>query len=89
LLVIADLADGHDRIAKDPDARIRAAIQLVFDKFAAFQSIRQVHLWLRQEAVELPAVEPDARVVWKLPVYNTVHHILTNPVYGGTYTSGH
>ena len=78
----------HDRIAKDPDARIRAAIQLVFDKFAAFQSIRQVHLWLRQEAVELPAVEPGARVVWKLPVYNTVHHILTNPVYGGTYAFG-
>jgi hypothetical protein len=22
-------------------------------------------------------------IVWKLPVYNTVHHILTNPIYGG------
>lgn len=81
----------HDRIAKDPDRRVRAAIALVFRKFAEFQSIRQVHLWLRQEAIELPAIEmggSGARVVWKLPVYNTVHHLLTNPVYGGAYAFG-
>ena len=45
----------HDRIAKDPDLRVREAIGLVFRKFAEFQSIRQVHLWLRQEQVLLPA----------------------------------
>ena len=28
------------------------------------------------------------RIVWKLPVYNTVHHILTNPIYGGAYAFG-
>ena len=38
----------HDRIAKDPDRRVQEAIGLVFRKFAEFQSIRQVHLWLRQ-----------------------------------------
>jgi len=27
-------------------------------------------------------------VVWKLPVYNTVHHILTNPIYAGAYAFG-
>ena len=81
----------HDRIELDPDLRVREAITLVFRKFAEFQSIRQVHLWLRQEAITLPAVEygPEgSRIVWKPPVYNTVHHMLTNPVYAGAYAFG-
>ena len=81
----------HDRIAKDPDQRVREALGLVFRKFAEFQSIRQVHLWLRQEQVLLPSVETvedGRRIVWKLPVYNTVRGLLTNPVYGGAYAFG-
>jgi len=82
----------HDRIAVDPDLRVRDAIALVFSKFAEFQSIRQVHLWMRQEHIALPAVQytVDAgrSIVWKLPVYNTVHHLLTNPIYAGAYAFG-
>lgn len=81
----------HDRIAVDPDLRVREAITLVFSKFTEFQSIRQVHLWLRQEEIQLPAVdygEEERRIVWKQPVYNTVHHILTNPIYAGAYAFG-
>jgi DNA invertase Pin-like site-specific DNA recombinase len=81
----------HDRIDMDPDLRVREALGLVFRKFAEFQSIRQVHLWLRQERIRLPAVERTAegpRIVWKLPVYNTLHHLLTNPIYGGAYAFG-
>lgn len=82
----------HNRIEKDPDQRIQSALDLVFRKFADVQSIRQVHLWLRQEKINLPAVnytvEQGRSIVWKPPVYNTVHHILTNPVYGGAYVFG-
>ena len=82
----------HDRIAMDPDLRVREAIALVFSKFSEFESIRQVHLWLRQEQIALPAVrytvEEGRSLVWKLPVYNTVHHILTNPIYAGAYAFG-
>lgn len=81
----------HDRIALDPDLRVREALGLVFGKFAEFQSIRQVHLWMRQEQVLLPTVETGEhgrRIVWKLPVYNTVRSLLTNPVYGGAYAFG-
>ena len=81
----------RDRIAKDPDRRVQEAIGLVFRKFAEFQSIRQVHLWLRQEGLPTPAVEIDGegrRIVWKPPVYNTIHAILTNPIYGGAYAFG-
>lgn len=82
----------HDRIAKDPDRRVQEAIGLVFARFAEVQSIRQVHLWLRQEGIPMPAVETDGaesrRIVWKLPVYNTIRAILTNPIYAGAYAFG-
>jgi hypothetical protein len=82
---------GRDRIEKDPDQRVQNALQLVFSKFAEFQSARQVHVWLREEGIELPAKSHDAdgrRIVWRLPLYNTVHNILTNPVYAGAYAFG-
>ncbi len=81
----------RDGIGMDPDQRVREAVALVFRKFAELGSIRQVHLWLRHEGIELPAVVRDQsrhRVVWKLPVYNTVYHMLTNPVYAGAYAFG-
>lgn len=80
-----------NRIEKDPDLRIREALDLVFRKFREFGSVRQVLLWIRQERIELPAVNygPDGRnIIWKLPVYNSLLHILTNPTYGGAYAFG-
>ncbi len=82
---------GDDRLEKDPDRRVQESIGLVFAKFREFGSIRQVLLWLRQERIELPAVVYGAEgrsILWKLPVYNSVHKTLTNPVYAGTYAHG-
>ena len=83
---------GRDRIEKDPDQRVQDALRLVFAKFAELQSVRQVHLWLRDEGIALPAACHSAAeghsIVWKLPLYNTVHNILTNPVYAGAYAFG-
>ena len=82
---------GRDRIEKDPDQRVQEALQLVFAKFAEFQSARQVHIWLRDEGIELPVKSHDGEargIVWRLPLYNTVHNILTNPVYAGAYAFG-
>ena len=81
----------NDRLEIDPDRRIRKAIDLVFHKFRQFGSIRQVLMWLRQEHTELPSIVYGAEgraVLWHLPVYNMVHHILTNPVYAGAYVFG-
>ena len=82
---------GRDRIDKDPDGRVREAMQLVFAKFAELRSARQVHLWLRAEGIVLPAKSRRSEtlgVVWKLPAYNAVHNILTNPIYAGAYAFG-
>jgi DNA invertase Pin-like site-specific DNA recombinase len=82
---------GRDRIEKNPDQRAREALQLVFSKFAEFQSVRQVHIWLRYEGIELPVKSRDGEargIVWRLPAYNIVHNILTNPIYAGAYAFG-
>src|SRR5438094_6087089 len=50
---------GGDRIEKDPNQRVQEALSLVFAKFTEFQSVRQVHVWLRDEGIELPAKSHD------------------------------
>ena len=82
---------GNNHIEKDPDRQVAEALTLVFTKFTEMQSVRQVHLWFRHERIPLPAVNYGAegrRIEWKLPVYNTVLHILTNPIYAGAYVFG-
>jgi len=79
------------RIEKDPDRRVQDGISLVFRKFAELQSVRQVLLWFRQQNVLVPAIvqgRGKRPIEWKAPVYHTLHHILTNPVYAGSYAYG-
>jgi len=50
-----------------------------------------VHIWLREEGIELPVKSRQGEahgVVWRLPAYNIVHNILTNPIYSGAYAFG-
>jgi DNA invertase Pin-like site-specific DNA recombinase len=80
-----------DRLELDPDKRIREALHLAFRKFAEFGSARQVALWLIDEGVKMPVAVhgPQGRVVeWRPPRYNTIHRLLTNPVYAGAYVFG-
>ena len=82
---------GRDRIEKNPDRRVQEAIGLVFEKFAELKSARQVHIWLRDEGIELPVKSRKGEahgIVWRLPAYNIVHGILTNPIYAGAYVFG-
>src|SRR5712671_5922883 len=82
---------GRDRIEKDPDQRVQDALKLVFSKFAEFQSARQVHVWLRDEGIVLPVKSRNTEergIIWRLPAYNTVHNILTNPIHAGAYAFG-
>jgi DNA invertase Pin-like site-specific DNA recombinase len=90
-LAVGYVKTDDNRIEKDPDRRVQDAIALVFRKFAELQSIRQVLLWFRDEEVMLPRAIYGGgapRVTWTLPVYPTLHHMLTNPVYAGVYAFG-
>jgi len=82
---------GLGKIEKDPDRRVQDALQLVFTKMTELGSVRQVLLWFRQEKVSLPAFPRDPgepKLVWKIPIYNSVLKILTNPAYSGAYAFG-
>ena len=79
------------QIEKCPDRRVQDALQLVFAKLTQLGSIRQVLLWFRQEKISLPALPRDPgepNMVWKVPVYNTLWHMFTNPMYAGAYAFG-
>jgi DNA invertase Pin-like site-specific DNA recombinase len=89
-IAVGYLKTDNDRLEKDPDRRVQEAIALVFHKFTKLQCARQVFLWMTQ-AVLLPAVTYVSgkwSIEWKAPVYRTVNHILTNPVYAGACAFG-
>jgi DNA invertase Pin-like site-specific DNA recombinase len=83
--------DPLRRLQKSADRRVQASIELVFRRFRELGSVRQVLLWLRQERIELPCIRHGGAgrgVVWRSPGYQTLHHMLTNPVYAGAYSYG-
>jgi excisionase family DNA binding protein len=80
-----------DRIEKDPDARVRAAIELIFRKFAELASVRQVYFWLSQQQIRLPVrrgCEDVPEIVWQPARYHAVLSVLKNPLYAGAYAYG-
>lgn len=80
-----------ERIEKDPDERVRAAIDLVFAKFAEFGSARRLYFWLCEQRIDVPAVAAvgsSERVEWKAPRYHSLLSLLQNPIYAGVYAYG-
>jgi DNA invertase Pin-like site-specific DNA recombinase len=79
------------RIELDPDERVQEAIRLVFGKFRELGSARQVFLWLRDAALQLPVVRRNGvvrRIEWRRPAYHSVVQVLRNPLYAGAYAFG-
>lgn len=90
-VAVGYVRSANDRLEMDPDRRIREALSLVFRKFDEVGSVRQIALWLREEGIEMPSIAYGAQgrvVEWHLPRYNSVHRLLTNPVYAGAYAFG-
>ena len=90
-MAIGYVKGAEDRIEKDPDARVRAVIDLIFRKFAELGSVRQVYFWLDWQQMQLPTVrgpEDAQEIVWQPARYHPVHRVLTNPIYAGAYAYG-
>src|SRR5215212_5383043 len=77
-----------DRLEKDPDRRVQAAIQLAIDKVAELGSVRQALLWFLEHKLDLPTRRNGGETAWRRPCYGTIHRMVTNPAYGEAYAYG-
>jgi DNA invertase Pin-like site-specific DNA recombinase len=81
-----------DTVEMTPDRQVQEAIRGVFAHFRRFGSVRQVLLWYHQEKIPLCTGRRGANklweITWKLPVYNRILAILTNPIYAGAFAYG-
>jgi excisionase family DNA binding protein len=81
---------GTGRLEKDADEQVRRAIELVFEKFRALGSARQVSLWFRQEGIRLPQrVSPMGEQISFVPATPwRVARLVKDPAYAGAYAHG-
>ena len=74
------------------DRQVQECIRGIFEQFSRLGSARQVLLWYRQEKVPVCALQRqesgERQVVWKLPIYNRLLAVLTNPIYAGAFAYG-
>jgi DNA invertase Pin-like site-specific DNA recombinase len=77
-----------DRLEKDPDRRVQAAIQLAIDKVGELGSVRQALLWFLEHKLDLPTRINGGALAWRCPRYSTIRELIANPAYGGAYAYG-
>jgi DNA invertase Pin-like site-specific DNA recombinase len=83
--------DSLDRVVKDPDERVREAIDSVFQKFRELWSARQTFKWFHDNDVSLPANiwgGGHTKLQWKKPSQSFIENVLRNPFYAGAYVYG-
>lgn len=79
--------------AIDPDEQVQGVVRLIFDEFDRQGTVRGVIRFLVQNDIKIP-IRPHAgpnrgNLEWRRPTRDTIHTVLTHPIYAGTYRHGH
>src|SRR6516225_949922 len=85
---IGYLKTDAPHVEKDPDRRIQEAIALVFQTFGELGTVRQTLSWFLEHGLQLPARSVSGDITWRRPSFGVLYRMLSNPIYGGTYTYG-
>ena len=81
--------DEEGRIQKHPDEQVVNVLELIFQRFEQLGTVNQTQCSLADERIFVPVhAGRKGRLIWKLPSYQRVHRILTNPLYAGAYVFG-
>jgi DNA invertase Pin-like site-specific DNA recombinase len=75
----------------DPDLRIQEAVRLIFARFRALGSARQVLMSMKAEQIHFPRPSDGKRLVafdWTPIRYRNVISVIKNPFYAGAYVYG-
>ncbi len=80
------------RVVKDPDQRVRRAIELVFERFASLGTISKVLSSLLEDRASLPRFRyggpHHGELIWCRPTTTSIHGFLSNPAYAGAFVHG-
>lgn len=76
-----------DRLELDPDIRVQQEIRNIFRHFERLGSVNQVYKWYVRNKQQVPVRDKNKgkHIFWRMPVYETLLHIITNPCYAGAY----
>jgi DNA invertase Pin-like site-specific DNA recombinase len=91
-LPVGYVYDAADRVVKDPDTAVRAAVQRVFDLFETTGSARQVVIAFAADKLTFPARirtgEHKGELVWGPLKHWRVLSLLHNPCFAGAFVYG-
>jgi DNA invertase Pin-like site-specific DNA recombinase len=79
-------------LAWDPDEQVRSVVRLIFEKFVELGTVHALVRYLRQHHIRLgvrPIDGPNrGQLEWRPARLSTLHRMLHNPLYAGTYVFG-
>jgi DNA invertase Pin-like site-specific DNA recombinase len=79
-------------LAWEPDEQARSVVRLIFDKFAELGTVHALLRYLHQHHIRVgvrPIDGPNrGQLEWRPARLSTLHRMLRNPVYAGTYVFG-
>ncbi len=83
-------ADGS--VVQDPDEQVRSTLQTLFEQFALRQTARSVQRYFFAHQLRMPRLEQTGlqagKLLWVVPTYQMIHHVLANPAYAGLFVYG-